>query len=268
MKLRAVSSPVLIQSRENPRFRTALDLVQSSRERRKRQQTFIEGIHLCRAFLERGSRPLQMFATQASLENPQVDQLWQVIEAERVLLTPALFRELSQVEHGPAIAYVIETPQASLPETVSQSSVYLDRIQDPGNVGSILRSCAAAGVSNLFASPGTAFCWSPKVLRSAMGAHFLINIHEGVAWRDLHPRLRLNSLATAADAADIIWKSDLRSPCIWLFGNEGAGLEPGIRATVQSWVSIPIQTQVESLNVASAVAICLFEQRRQQSSKR
>ncbi len=233
MILRPASGPVLIQSKDNPRFRSALDLVQSSRERRQRQQTFIEGIHLCRAFLERGSTPLQIFATQASLENPQVEHLWQAFDAERILLTPALFRELSQVEHGPAIAYVIETPKAELPETVIQSSVYLDRIQDPGNVGAILRSCAAAGVSNLFASPGTAFCWSPKVLRAAMGAHFLINIFEGVIWEDLHPRLRLTSMATAADAPNTIWQCDLRSPCIWLFGNEGAGLEPGIRETVK-----------------------------------
>lgn len=264
MKLRPIITPGLVQSKDNPRFRAALDLVHSSRERRKQQQTFIEGIHLCRTFVEQGSAPRQVFATQASLEHPEVAVLWQQPDVEHILLSPGLFRELSQVDHGQAIAFVIDTPKSELPAVVDQSSVYVDRVQDPGNVGAILRCCAAAGVVNLFTSSGTAFCWSPKVLRSAMGAHFLINIFEGVAWSDLQPRLRIASLATAADAPGSIWQTDLRAPCIWLFGNEGAGLEQSIRSTVGSWVSIPIQARVESLNVANAAAICLFEQRRQQ----
>lgn len=259
--------PILIQSKDNPRFRSALELVQSSRERRKRAQTFIEGIHLCRSFLERGSMPIQVYATQASLEHPEVASLWQASNADAMLLSPALFRELSQVEHGPAIAYVIETPRIELPEFVASASVYLDRVQDPGNVGAILRCCAAAGIRNLFTSAGSAFCWSPKVLRSAMGAHFLVDIYEGVEWSVLRSRLRLRSLATAAGTADSLWQTDLREPCIWLFGNEGAGLDPAIRATVEHWVTIPMQAAVESLNVASAAAICLFEQRRQQHLK-
>ena len=267
MKLRPVATPSLVQSKDNPRFRAALDLVQSSRERRKRQQTFIEGIHLCRSFVERGSAPLQVFATQSGLEHPEVAALWQRFDAEHVILAPALFRELSQVDHGPAIAYVIETPRADLPEVITQTSVYLDRVQDPGNVGAILRCCAAAGIANLFTSSGTAFCWSPKVLRAAMGAHFMVNIFEGVDWSQLQPKLQIASIATAADAPQTIWQADLSAPSIWLFGNEGAGLEPQIHGSVGRWLSIPIQTQVESLNVANATAICLFEQLRQQQQQ-
>ncbi len=256
---------MLIQSKDNPRFRAALELVQSSRERRKRQQTFIEGIHLCRSFLEQGNTPIQVFATQASVELAEVASLWRVGGADSILLSPALFRELSQVEHGPAIAFVINTPHSALPERVTSASVYLDRVQDPGNVGAILRCCAAAGVVNLFTSAGCAFCWSPKVLRSAMGAHFQVKIFEGVDWPDLRARLRLASLATAAGSATPIWRADLQAPVLWLFGNEGAGLAPAILRSVDRLVSIPMQAEVESLNVASAVAICLFEQRRQQS---
>ena len=97
-----------------------------------------------------------------------------------------------------------------------------------------------------------------------MGAHFLIEIHEGVTWPLLRPRLAVRTLSTALSASQSIWQSDLRAPCLWLFGNEGAGLAQAILAQVDSTVTVPIAPAVESLNVAAAVAICLFEQRRQQ----
>lgn len=263
-KVRPAQAPILIQSKDNPRFRSALDLVQSSRERRKRHQTFIEGIHLCRAFEQGGGTPLQILSTELALQNAEVAALWNRTSQEHCLLSAGLFRELSQVDNGVAIAYVIDTPRAELPETITSTSVYLDRVQDPGNIGSILRCCAAAGVGNLITSPGSAFCWAPKVLRAAMGAHFLVNIFEGVTWQSLKPRVRISRLATAANAAQTLWDAKLSEPCLWMFGNEGAGLAAEIGAQVDRWISIPINPQVESLNVAAAAAVCLFEQRRQQ----
>lgn len=264
MRLRPVVTPTVVVSADNPRFRGAQDLVQSSRERRKREQTFIEGIHLCKTYLDRGGHPSQVFVTEAALQNPEVAALWPQLRADRVILTPALFRELSQVEHGVALAFVIDTPRIELPEQISSTAVYLDRVQDPGNVGSILRCCAAAGVGHLITSPGTAFCWAPKVLRAAMGAHFLLSIHEGVSWSALQPRIQVPVIATSGVAGQNLWESDLRGPCVWLFGNEGAGLAPEITLAAKQQVAIPLDPRVESLNVAAAVAIVLFEQRRQQ----
>ena len=109
----------LIQSRENPRFRLLLDLVNSSRERRKRHQTFIEGIHLCQAFGAQGGVPVQVISTEAGMSHAEVRPLLLADAAELTVLTPALFRELSQVKNGVALAYVITTPSQVLPERIS-----------------------------------------------------------------------------------------------------------------------------------------------------
>ena len=259
---------ISVQSRENAKFKALVDLIHSSRERRKRQQTFIEGIHLCAAYRQRFGPPDLIVVTENALAHPQVQPLLVAGSVTVLQLTLALFRELSQVQHGIGIAYVIATPHDPLPERITATAVYLDRVQDPGNVGTILRNCAAAGVKHVFASPGTAFCWAPKVVRAAMGAHFLVDIHEGVAWPQLAPRLAIRTVSTALVASQSIWQCDLRAPCLWLFGNEGAGLSEVIFAQVDATVTVPIAPMVESLNVAAAVAVCLFEQLRQQLAEK
>src|SRR5690606_51072 len=121
-----------------------------------------------------------------------------------------LFAQVSQVENGPGPLAVVVTPRPPLPQRIAADAIYLDRVQDPGNVGSILRSCAAVGVPRVIASPGTAFCWSPKVLRAAMGAHFHLDIHEGVPPAELLARLDVGAIATAAGAEHTLYEVDLR----------------------------------------------------------
>jgi len=162
----------------------------------------------------------------------------------------------------------VDTPRPTLPDRLVDDAVYLDRVQDPGNVGTVLRTCAAVGVRRVITSPGTAFCWSPKVLRAAMGAHFHLDIHEGVPPSELLARLAVEAVATTADAPAGLWQADLRGPRVWLLGNEGQGLEaallaaPGVRR-----VSIPQSEAVESLNVGVAAAVCLYEQLRQRAAR-
>ena len=184
-----------------------------------------------------------------------------------VELGAGLFGELSQVEHGIGIAYVIDTPADRLPEVIDADALYLDGLQDPGNVGTILRTCAAVGVNRVITAPGTAWCWSPKVLRAGMGAHFALEIHESIAWDRVLPLLRLPMMATAAQARQTVWQADLRAPRLWLFGAEGSGLDPERQAPGLHWVSIPQRPAVESLNVAVAAAVCLFEQLRQREAQ-
>jgi TrmH family RNA methyltransferase len=184
-----------------------------------------------------------------------------------VVLPARLSAPASQAERGPGPIALVDTPRPPLPERLVDDAVYLDRVQDPGNVGTVLRTCAAVGVRRVITSPGTAFCWSPKVLRAAMGAHFHLDIHEGVPPAELLARLAVEAIATTADAPTGLYQADLRSPRIWLLGNEGQGLEaallaaPGVRR-----VSIPQTDAVESLNVGVAAAVCLYEQLRQRSA--
>jgi RNA methyltransferase, TrmH family len=184
-----------------------------------------------------------------------------------VIVADGLFKSISTLQNGPGIAFAIDTPAPALPSSIDRDAVYLDRVQDPGNVGTILRTCAAAGVQVVLTAPGTAFCWSPKVLRAAMGAHFHLSIHEAVPWHVVSPRLKVEAVGTRAGNAESVFDADLAAPTLWLFGNEGEGLSSEASGSVGCWLRIPQEAGVESLNVAAAVAVCLFEQRRQRARR-
>ena len=240
-----------------------MHLAASARERRKRGLTVIEGVHLCEAFVQGGGAPREVFVTRQGLAHAEVGALLGQCAAEPTLLSEQLFGAASAVEQGVGLLMVIDTPRPQLPGRIDADSVYLDRLQDPGNVGTILRTCAATGVRRVFTAPGTAWCWSPKVLRAAMGAHFHVHLHESVAWHEIEARLAVAARAAPLGAASTLWDTDLRPPAIWLFGQEGSGLAPELLARAGQQVLIPQSEAVESLNVGVAAALCLYEQIRQ-----
>ena len=143
----------------------------------------------------------------------------------------------------------------------------LEDIQDPGNVGTLLRSAAAAGAAHVLLSAGCAFAWSPKVLRSAMGAHFALNIVEGADLGAFLGRYRGNSIALDARSGASLYDLDLTKPSAFLIGNEGAGLSDALAGTAKVRAHIPMPGRVESLNAATAGSICLFEAVRQRTTK-
>jgi len=255
--------PRRIVSRDNPRYRQLLRLVASARERRLLGVSFLEGVHLCDASLTGGGVPRLCVVSDGGREHPEVALLLARLDGEVCELTDALFRALSQVANGVGLAFVIDTPRAELPARIVQDAVYLDGLQDPGNVGTILRSCAAAGVGLVITAPATAWCWSPKVLRAAMGAHFALTMVESVPWAVVAARLAVATLATSPHAPASLWEVDLREPVLWRFGAEGQGLDVAQVSAGTRWLRIPQHEGVESMNVAAAVAVCLFEQRRQ-----
>lgn len=257
------SGPRRIVSRDNPLFREVMDLAHSARERRRLGRSLIEGIHLCEAYLNRVGPPQAVLATDAGLAHPEVATLLTRHRIVPVLIAEELFVPISSVQHGVGVAMVVDTPRPALPDTIAGDAVYLDRIQDPGNVGTLLRSCAAAGIPTVLTAPGTAWCWSPKVLRAGMGAHFHLSIHEAVPWALLRPRLAVQPVGTRVTDAVSLYEADLRAPVLWLLGNEGEGVSEEIAGDVGRWIRIPQSEDVESLNVGAAAAICLFEQRRQ-----
>jgi TrmH family RNA methyltransferase len=252
-----------IASRDNPAYRDLLLLATSTRERRRRSASLVEGIHLCEAFLDRHGDPLQAVVSDSSAGHPEVQGLLARLGGDPLHLSDALFRSISGVEHGVGIAFVVDTPRPALPMEIDADCVYLDGLQDPGNVGTILRTCAAAGVRRVATAPGTAWCWSPKVLRAGMGAHFLLDLHESVGWDEFAARLRVPVFGATADGARPIYSVDLRPPCAWVFGREGEGLSAAVLEAVGLRVSIPQDAAVESLNVGVAAAVCLYEQLRQ-----
>jgi RNA methyltransferase, TrmH family len=257
------SGPRRIASRDNALFREVMDLAHSARERRRLGRSLLEGIHLCEAYLDRVGPPRAALVTDAGLHHPEVAALLARHRIVPTLIADELFAAISSVQHGVGLAAIVDTPRPELPDAISGDAVYLDRIQDPGNVGTLLRSCAAAGVPTVLTAPGTAWCWSPKVLRAGMGAHFHLAIHEAVPWSVLRARLGVDPIGTRATGAESLYEANLRAPALWLLGNEGEGVSTEIAADVGRWVRIPQSEGVESLNVGAAAAICLFEQRRQ-----
>jgi TrmH family RNA methyltransferase len=262
-----MSAPRRITSRENALFRSVAELAHSARERRRQGRSVLEGIHLCQAWLERHGPPRTAVTSDTGRAHPEVAALLARHGVVPEGLSDELFQAISTVQHGVGLAFVVDTPRPGLPARIERDSVYLDRIQDPGNVGTLLRSCAAAGVGTVLTAPGTAWCWSPKVLRAGMGAHFHLSIHESVPWSAVRGRLAIEAVGTRAAHAQPLFEADLRAPVLWLLGNEGEGLSDEIEGDVRRWVTIPQAPGVESLNVAAAAAVCLFEQRRQRSMR-
>jgi TrmH family RNA methyltransferase len=255
-----------ISSRENPFYKELKHLSTSAQARKKAGQTLLDGVHLCQAFLDLRGAPRHCVVSEGALANAEVAEIVARVEQARAHVTAlpdALYHALSQVEHGVGLMFLIDTPALALPAALTVSCVLLDNVQDPGNVGSILRSAAAAGITQVYASAGTAFCWSPKVLRAAMGAHFVLEIHEGVDLAALVRASNIAVLAMSGYASCRLYDVDLRQPVGWLLGHEGQGVADDLMALATHQVVIPHAGQVESLNVAACAAVCFFEQLRQ-----
>lgn len=258
-----------VTSRDNPFYKELKALAGSSQARRKAGRTLLDGVHLCQAWLDLRGAPGHCIVSEEALHNPEVAAIVAGCESLRAHVTAvpdALFGALSQVEHGVNLLFLVDTPAPVQPAGMTVSAVLLDGVQDPGNVGSILRSAGAAGITQVFCSPGTAFCWSPKVLRAAMGAHFVLEIFENVDLGALIAGSDIAVLAMSGYAQQKLYEVDLRGPRAWLLGHEGQGVGPELMAMATHQVVIPHGGQVESLNVAAAAAICFFEQLRQQGS--
>lgn len=251
-----------IASRENPLVKEIARLAHSARERRRSQIALLDGPHLIDAFLAAGGTPRIAVVSDSGLANAEVAKLFERCSAaaERAVLTDKVFASLSGLATPVGILACAPVPQSVALPAQLDDVVILDRIQDTGNVGSILRSAAAAGVRTVVGTVGTAFFWSPKVLRSGMGAQFALELHEHAPLADVLARCRGSVLATALDGKSALFEADLRGPVAWIFGNEGEGIAASVAARR---MKIPMPGSAESLNVAAAAAVCLFEQVRQ-----
>lgn len=248
-----------IASRENPLFRGFLALADQRQSRRERGQTLLDGEHLLEEAIQAGIVPAYLIVGEGA---PRAEAwLGRLPGVPVISLPPALFKKLSPVSTPTGILAVIDTPSPVVAGEI-RCALLLEDIQDPGNLGSLLRTAAAAGVEAVHLSKGCAEAWSPKALRGGQGGHFRLRIHEGadlVAVARAFPgTVHAAALGSGRDLYDL----DLTAPAALAFGNEGAGLSPALLAETESF-SIPMAGAVESLNVAAAAAICLFERMRQ-----
>jgi len=254
-----------IASRENPHFKAIKKLCQSGRERRKTGCILIDGIHLIESYQQHFGRPDEIVVSESGKLRPEIslyladDGMGSAV----TVLDDVLFDELASVETPSGIMAIVQQPACQRGLDQQSDAVLLDGIQDPGNLGSILRSAAAAGFRQILLSADCAQAWSPKVLRSAMGAHFQLDIHERCDLPAFLGGYQGQSISTELNATKLLYSMCFDSPVAWVFGSEGQGVRGHVAAAVGSRVLIPMPGKVEALNVAAASAICLFETVRQ-----
>jgi len=247
----------LIQSRDNAFFKSLKRLAESGRERRKTGQTLLDGLHLVEAF-EAACGPVEtLVVAETALA---VGEIANYVEGrEFIVLADALMRDLGLVDTPSGLLAVAPMPARSAVPDLHQDAVLLDAVQDPGNVGTLLRTAAAAGVKQVLLAPGCASPWSPKVLRAGQGAHFVLAIHEEVDLAAFMDDYRGVTAVTCLDGATSLYEAKWQGPLAWIFGAEGQGVSAELIAVARLRVRIPMPGAVESLNVAAAAAICLFE---------
>lgn len=252
-----------IHSRQNPVVKHLIKLVGTHRERVRSRQAVISGAHLVDAALQ-ARFPLRHVFLRDGSTDAELRTLAEraVTAGSRITtLSGELFDAIEQMPSQTGILALIDWPER-LPLDPSRGAVYLENVQDPGNVGSILRTAAATSTGQVWLSKGCADVWSPKVLRAAMGAHFVLDVIEDVAVADL-PSASL--AVTTLERATSLYTADLAADGILAFGTEGSGVSAELLERADVRLHIPINDRIESLNVAAAAAVCLFERQRRQS---
>jgi TrmH family RNA methyltransferase len=255
-----------LRSRSNPRIRRWQRLVRDSRMRRSEHRVVIEGAHLLAAYLAQGGRPLALLLSETGLRHAEIARLAQGVAIEPVLLPDSLFAAIADTETPTGIAAEIEIPVGEERLSESAGCIFMDGIQDSGNVGTIVRNAAAFGVRDVVLGQGCADPWSPKTLRAGMGGHFGLHIFEATDLSAMVDRFGGTILCTVARDGTPVHELDLRGRLGWIFGSEGRGVSEALVAKAAVRATIPMAQGAESLNVAAAAAICLYEARRQLSS--
>jgi TrmH family RNA methyltransferase len=254
-----------IASRENPHYKALARLCHSARERRKAQRSVLEGMHLVQAYAQRFGSPEELIVSDAGLPDEEIAEFLAAhSNVRQVSLTAALFNDLCQVASPTGLIAIVQTPTPGI-DRGCRFALLLEDIQDPGNLGTMLRTAAAAGVERVYLSSGCAFAWSAKTLRAGPGAHFFIDIVEGADLLAEVSSFKGTVVAAEPAAGVSLFDVDLGGPLAFLIGNEGAGLSDALLASATHRVAIPMPGGMESLNAAIATAVCLFEKVRQDS---
>ena len=255
----------LITSRDNAFFRQLGKLAESGRERRKQGRTLLDGLHLVESYEAAFAPVEQLVLAESAFSRPEIAAL--ADGRAVVVLADALMRELGLVETPSGVLAVVRPPAAPGRPDPAADALLLDGVQDPGNVGTLLRTAAAAGIRQALLGPGCAAPWSPRVLRAGQGAHFALAIHEDVDLGAFAASYRGTVAVTCLDGATSLFDAQWSGPLAWIFGAEGQGVRRELIDAAALRIRIPMPGAVESLNVSAAAAICLFEMLRRRHAQ-
>lgn len=251
-----------ITSRDNPIFKYYKKLAENPRERRAESKTLLDGVHLIESYCATFGEPEVLIIPEGKSSVEATSLIQSLEHISTVMLPTLMFAETTPVASSTGVLALVNIPQlevASNPNFV----LMLEEIQDPGNLGSMLRTAAAAGVEVVYLSTGCTDAWSPKALRGGQGAQFILPIVERADLIATLQNFKGNSYATAMQG-ESLYQQNLTLPTAFVMGNEGVGLRKQTMAAASKLISIPMQkSSVESLNAAAATAVCLFERTRQ-----
>jgi RNA methyltransferase, TrmH family len=242
----------VLTSKDNPKVKRWTKLASDARYRRSEKRALIEGPHLLAAALQRGLKPVAVFATEEGLADPEIRKL---LGDKAVIVAKGVFRAVVDADTPQGVAAEIAIPSA---RKAVGGTVFLEGVQDPGNVGAIMRSAAAFGIGRVVLDPGCADAWSPRALRGGMGGHFALDI---VATRDLAAEIEAfkGTVACTVPRGGIdLAEAPLDRSMAWIFGGEGRGLSDETIGRADLRLTIAMAAGTESLNVAAAAAICLY----------
>ncbi|MBX9916733.1 MAG: RNA methyltransferase [Nitrosomonas sp.] len=259
----------VITSRDHPLIKQLIRLEESSQYRKKTGLTLLDGIHLIQIYCSVLGAPENLIVSKAYIDDSENEHFLTILfghtPPKLTVVSNLLFREISPVKTPSGILALIALPgvKKDVSNGKEMFSVLLETIQDPGNLGSILRSAAAANVKDVYLSKQCADAWSPKTLRAAMGAHFFLHIHEDSDLQKVAQQFSGTVIATSIQANRNLFEISLVGPTAFVFGNEGAGLSKEMIQAADENIVIPMPGKTESLNAAAAAAICFFEKVRQ-----
>ncbi len=260
-----------IASRHNERLREVARLIASSRERRKSGRCVLEGTHVVQLYCERIGAPDTLIVVEDSIDDPEVAALIDRVPPSRALaISRALFSEIASVPPDVRVLATVRVPAAAA-SSPGHHCLLLEDVQDPGNVGTMIRTAAAAGADQVVLSRNCAFAWSPKALRAGQGAQFLTAVIEDVdliAWIGAFRTAGGRLIVGVVGDAPSVYQADLRGRIAIAIGSEGRGVSDDLVALADQRVTIPMAPGSESLNAAAAAAVLLFESVRQRAGRR
>lgn len=260
----------MITSNQNPKIRRVRELLAKRSERDASGSFVVEGVRLVEeAFASGWPVELVLFSGELSARGQQALSRLSDSEVDSEEIASHLMDGLTDTETSQGILAVIRHNELPLPAT-TDFFVIADAIRDPGNLGTLIRTCAAAGVDALFLTPGSVDPYAPKVLRAGMGAQFRLPIHHA-DWEGISASLRnrpnpARILLSDVESGKTAWESDLRGPLALVIGSEAEGVSSAARQAADDRIHIPMPGRSESLNAAVAAGILIFEVVRQRHS--
>ncbi|GKS69312.1 RNA methyltransferase, TrmH family [Nitrosomonas sp. PY1] len=259
----------MITSRQHPLIKRLIKLEESTHYRKETNLTLLDGLHLIQTYRAAWGFPEQVIASESYLRHcdnsKSLHELLGVALPKIVVVSDALMRIVSPVKAPTGILAIIAKPVVEKVDNnvVEDFSLLLENIQDPGNLGSILRSAASANANNAYLSNNCSDAWSPKTLRAGMGGQFFLDIYENSNLVKIAQGFPGQVVATSLTATKDLFDISLRGPVAFVFGNEGSGISSELMQQADEVIRIPMPGKTESLNVAAAAAICMFEKVRQ-----